>query len=220
VNGLPGWIETFRPDVVTVLVGVDDAWTIPSPPQEGPAPARGIVERHSRAYRAFLLLRRRLHPVELETSIDPTGTFDRGGGRARYGDVEVPFRWTRRTAPDRRWHAQLDANLRELIRQGRELGVQLVLLTYPTELDDYGPANSIVRLAAHGADAALVDLAKMFGPSCPVPECPELLLPDHHPNARGHRRIAEMLLQRLRADEGRGPVRGADSPSKRAFTVR
>jgi hypothetical protein len=165
------------------------------------------VERHSRAYRAFLLLRRRFHPVELETSIDPTETFERGGGRVRAGNVEIPFRWTQRHAPDRRWHDRLDANLRELIRESGELGVELVLLTYPTELEDYGPANSIVRLVAHRAGAALLDLAKVFGPSCPVPECPELLFPDHHPNARGHRLIAETLLARLRADEGPGPVR-------------
>jgi lysophospholipase L1-like esterase len=211
VGELPRLVETLEPDLVTVLVGANDFWTEPLGAARAtaePRPAWRVLLRHSRLHRLFQLLRHRLDPLELETSLDAGNTFDRGGGRVRYGDMEIALGWRRRTGPaGEREMNRLLANLHALVDHGREHGVRLVLLTYPSRFGLYTLPNFVIREFVRTTGAPLVDLAEVFEPLCPAEACPELLFPDHHPTARGHRLIAETLLQRLPADEGRDAVR-------------
>jgi hypothetical protein len=146
--------------------------------------------------------------VEVQIRYDSETSSDRGRGRAQYGDFEMSLGWARKDAlSPRRDLIALEANLHELIRQSRDLDVKLVLLTYPSRIRQGSFINPLIRDAARSTGTPLLDLAEVFAPECPDAECRELLFPDHHPRATGHRRIAEALLARLRADEGRRPVR-------------
>jgi lysophospholipase L1-like esterase len=212
VAELPRLIDALEPDLVTVLVGANDFWTHPVATSRLAEPERSTWRRilgHSRLHRLFQLLRRRLDPVELEIQRDGEGSMDRGTGRVRLGDVEIPLGWRRKLEfQDLEAEIGLAANLRELVRQAGKRGTRLVFLTYPSRFKFYAAANPVIAQAAQSTRTPLVDLTDVFTAACPQEECPELLFPDHHPRARGHRLIAETLLARLRAeDEASGPVR-------------
>lgn len=210
VSELPRLLDTLEPELVTVLVGANDFWTHPvEAPQGSVEPLGGwrLLLSHSRVHRFFRLLHRRLDPVELAIHYEPESTLDAGTGRVRYGDTEIRLGWRSKPA----FNLQLDStrlymNLQELVGRSREHEVKLVLLTYPSRSGMYAPANVVVRQLARRTGTPLVDLAEVFESVCPAEECPELLFPDHHPRANGHRLIAETLLTRLR-DEDRDAVR-------------
>ena len=92
----------------------------------------------------------------------------------------------------------LAENLTALVREAREHGTNLILMTYPSKDPSfYHWANSITRSAARQTDTSLIDLTATFKPHCPKSECPAFLLPDQHPTARGYRLVAETILRRL-----------------------
>jgi lysophospholipase L1-like esterase len=209
VDELPRLLDALQPDFVTILIGANDLWT-----QSLVAPSSSevqrefwrLLERHSRLVRLLQIIRRRLDPLELEVRNENSS--DRGSGKIASDDFEVSFGWARKDVRSALRDAiALEANLHELIRRTREHGVKLVLLTYPSSIRQGSFANPLIRRAARATGTTLVDLAEVFASECPDEECGELLLPDHHPRASGHRLIAETLLARLRADEESAPER-------------
>ena len=70
-------------------------------------------------------------------------------------------------------------------------------MTYPPRHDFYRFANQGIKTVAHQTGTPLIDLSAVFAPICPKQDCPEVLLPDGHPNASGYRTIAETILGRL-----------------------
>ncbi len=80
----------------------------------------------------------------------------------------------------------------------RDLGVPLVLMTYPSSGTFYGRANASIRAAARESGAPLIDLAEVFRPLCPQEECPGWFFQDQHPRAHGYRLVAETIVAWLR----------------------
>ncbi len=73
-------LETFEPDLVIVLIGANDYWTLPvefDPDYEGEG-RRSFLKRHSRAFKLYSILRRDAGIAELEVSFE------------RFGDLEGP----------------------------------------------------------------------------------------------------------------------------------
>ena len=56
---LPHLLETFDPDLLIVMVGGNDFWTIPTPLEDGgDRPREGFLKRHSLLYRLWFLFQR------------------------------------------------------------------------------------------------------------------------------------------------------------------
>jgi len=183
-------LRKYRPDIVTILIGVNDTWTVPEPMTAvSGAPcavqARRFelwpwVQRHSRVYRLLALIRQ--PAVRFLPRGKPPPNLQKP---AEKGNV--------------RWASDLQQNLRSMVECARQNGVEPILLTYPTGWRVYGAANDELRRAAATLRTRLVDLNQVFQPLCPDASCPLLFaVPDQHPTAAGHRLAATLITAKLR----------------------
>lgn len=190
-------LTEMRPDVVIVMIGTNDYWTLRVPvavARSWAAAAWDYVRLHSRLYRAVHLTvrgidRRRLEmPNQLEISAKPERT-------VRYGDAEFSFGYER--AQRQADHdEQLVANLLAIAEDIRTFGAYPLFLTYPSGAFNYGDAGRLTRIAAEVGSVPLIDMREVFLPLCPKEPCPALLFKDHHPTAQGYRLMAQTLVDR------------------------
>lgn len=211
VRDFPRLLETFAPDIVILMVGVNDFWTQPFPLEEdGPQIRRGFLQRHSLIYRGLYLLRRALDAREVEIVMDrdrpaepPPPTPDqrrrllRRDHRLRYGVEEFEMGFVAAKEGLRGDRESLVRNLRTLVAQAEQAEIRLYLMSYPARDKLYTVVNPTIREIAQSTDAPFVDLTAVFQGLCPERECPEFLFADGHPNAAGYRIVAETLVGRL-----------------------
>jgi lysophospholipase L1-like esterase len=199
---LPRMLEELRPEIVVVMVGVNDAWTLRLPVEEPPGfwrRAIELVKRHSRVYLLAHLLRQSLAAPSVQYTSEPVRTaFGLAGEKVtmRIRGAEFSMGW--RTGPaTANYERNLELNLKQIAETCRRFGATPVLATYPSEAASYGTANKHIRRAAVRIPAPLVDTHSAFARFCPREPCPEYLYADHHPTVRGHEIVAGMLKQRL-----------------------
>ncbi len=199
---LPQLLRTFRPDVVTVMIGVNDYWTAPEKDDDGDVWTRLDMRlwQWSRVYRLAAMIGRGFAVPEVDAPRDgfgkPSGplTVALGGERftmPRYR-IEQAARWVER----------LEANLAAIADLVRGSGARLVFLTYPSDLPlspVYGEANRALRESAAKLDVPLVEIASRLTPRCPALPCKDLKN-DHHASREGHRRAARIIVAELTAD--------------------
>lgn len=200
VRDLPRLLETLRPDILILMVGVNDFWTVPFPLDEAQAtrPKAGFLARHSLAYRLYYLVRRGRLSDQIEFVDDPEGSLERGARpKARLGDLEFDLSFAK-AEPGLWGDAEaLKRNLRRLVEQARAAETDVYLMSYPARRDFYVAANQAIGAVAFETEAPLIDLAGVFGPICPTSACPEMLYPDGHLKAAGYTIAAEEIIKRL-----------------------
>src|SRR5262249_22930126 len=69
LNTFPEMLATLHPDIVTVMVGANDLWTVPEPTNLAPLQTWGwrlriLLWQTSRVYRAFYMLQRAFGPAK------------------------------------------------------------------------------------------------------------------------------------------------------------
>jgi lysophospholipase L1-like esterase len=206
-NAFPKLVETLRPDLVTIMVGVNDFWTVPEPVQDGPLGAGWLGTRlwkASRVYRLCYLLRRQTGPpprVEVQDTFSP----DRHEGdrrTVRAGGVELTMAWRPMAlGTPFLWDRPLRVNLEAIAANAGRLGVPVVFVTYPALRHAYPIASKAIRKAAAESGTFLVDLGLAFKKVCrPRLPCDEFF-PDGHPNRAGHQRAGRLLLEALERAE-------------------
>lgn len=204
VNRLPKLLAMLRPDIVTIMVGINDFWTAPEPIGEAMGwreRADFFAWRYSRLYRLLLMVRR---SWQVQT-IDIPRTPSRGADPlvVQVGEERVQWHFTRmirkgETLPPR---TPLGDNLATLAGQAAAANVELVLLTYPADFPVsgiYANANRQMRDAAAASGIRLIDLGPRIGGICTREAC-DSMLPDYHPNPLGHRRAAALIAEELLA---------------------
>ncbi len=211
---LPAMLEALRPDLVVVMVGANDCWTVPVPvegPQAFLASVLHFIQKHSRVYRFAYMLGRvpsaGVRPNGLE--IRDEHSDERGGsGTILFGNAEFRMGWERGRYRGR-FGKDLDRNLAAVAELTKRAGARLVLLTYPSEEENYGDANRYIRAAAERTDTPLIDTAIIFKALCPREPCPAYFYRDHHPTAHGYSIMARAVMRRLREiDRERPPGAG------------
>jgi lysophospholipase L1-like esterase len=205
VRDLPRLLETLDPDVVLVMVGVNDFWTLPYPIEgvQETRPRKSFLQRHSLLYRLYYLIRRGQLAERVEIVMDPMGSLEQGAQhKARIGDLEFDMGFVKAGKGLQGDGTALKENLRRLAEQARVAGSPLYFMTYPSQQDFYRPANDVIRAAAGDFGIPLIDLAETFAPICPTVECPETFFEDGHPKAPGYRIVAESVIRQL---AGNGP---------------
>lgn len=197
-HDFPRMLDTFRPDMVIMMVGSNDYWTAPVTADDAEHPPGRIaqlLQRYSRVYQLAYMLRRALDHRQLEV-VYPVGQNGGSSGTARYGNVEFAMGWTPEPGQVD-FDERLEENLRALAEYARDYGAEPVFMTYPSRLWNYGDASQFIRAAAADTGTRLIDLAAVFEPECPDEPCPDWLYKDHHPTARGYYLIAETLVRTL-----------------------
>lgn len=196
---LPELLETFEPDLLLVMVGANDFWTLPTPidrERDASFSLWRFIEQHSRLHRLIYLAVQSADQTELvvDTSLNfPTA----GKGSIVYGDRSFAMEY--RAAPDQRADAVrgLSAGLAAIAAAAAEARVRLALLTYPSRRHDYARANESIRRVAREEQVMLIDLAADFAGICPDETCEALFVPDQHPNQEGYEVAAGFLAERL-----------------------
>jgi hypothetical protein len=207
VKDMRRMLWAFRPDMVVVMIGRNDFWTLPETAADSPNVLDRLAAalwRVSRAYRLLYMAWKAVEAPTLEVSPDSSERFKWGHGTARYGSYRFELGWRRAPEggiPSSQLVGNLESNLMMLAKQARDFGAQILFLTYPADSAMYGVANVIIRDAARKASLPLVDLAAGFKAVCHDDKCPEIL-PDQHPSASGHERAARILVQQLMPSPG------------------
>jgi lysophospholipase L1-like esterase len=196
---LPRLLDSVRPEVLIVMLGVNDFWTLPAEEDESlpsSSPLRRLLERHSRLYRLFYGA---VGAAKVSFTLDHHEGFDRGEGRLLLGEEEIDVSWARSTLPRATEYREDRAeHLRRIARLADERGARLFLMTYPARVWPYSDANESLRAVARATGRPLVDQEAHFRSLCADPACEKLLYPDHHPRAEGYRIMAEQIVEALR----------------------
>jgi lysophospholipase L1-like esterase len=179
-------LATYRPQVVTVMIGGNDWWREPEPladasvdacVRRAEAPTAAGAPSWRPRWRVMRLLRLLEQWLPVPT--------------AHLLDDRLP---PRRARADPAWAAALDANLRAIAACIQRTGGQPMFLTYPSGGGPYGLANQTIRAVAAGANVPLLDVAHRVGERCPRQACEYLYpAPDQHPTAAGHAWVAALL---------------------------
>jgi lysophospholipase L1-like esterase len=212
LHRLPRYVEIDEPDLVIVLIGVNDYW---NPEEAESPPSASLGERlhrrlsHLRSYRLVLLLMEHLRSPGAPTDPDEVvlvnkevrrkagGTGDATVRELRHGGATFRFRNTERSVfldGDEQVRL-LTRNLREMIRIAGERKVPLVLATYAADVGPYVLPN---RVIADQSGAYVVtsefraDLRRYIG----APR-PGLYFPDMHPRPPVYAAYAKALRDAL-----------------------
>lgn len=197
---IPELLRTLRPHVVMIMVGANDFWISPVPPDEEAERSTSVIDsiwHHSRVFRLAYMLRRALQRAPLELSLPGIGNTS-GPATLRYGGDEVDLtppspRWSK----GGRWREDLMENLVAITRLVTNADARVILLTYPASLGIYPQANQVTRAAAKQTRTTLVDLGYKFLRTCPGKKCEDLFYFDYHPKLKGHQLAAQLMVKQL-----------------------
>ncbi|HJQ85423.1 MAG TPA: GDSL-type esterase/lipase family protein [Candidatus Binatia bacterium] len=202
-NALPAVLAAHHPDLLTLMVGVNDFWTAPEPidaagHRSGPT---SFLWRWSRVYRlAFVIWRATQTPAD---GPGPLGELPspRGPGPK---PADARFGWTVQEGGVADWDRGLRDNLTAIVAEARAAGVPVVLVTYPSDGPIYAGVNQMLRAAAVELGTPLVDVTAVVTPRCWGSYCRDLLFRDQHPTAKGHALAGRTLTEALVA--GPSPI--------------
>lgn len=202
---LPRMLASIRPHLVVVLVGVNDYWTLPVPVDEAADPRsapRRFLQEHVRLWRLGWAVWRAWSAPEIGIPGAPAAIVDAPRGTLRYGDetFERAVREREEAAAGDETGRALRENLEAIAAGAAAGGARVLFLTYPSDVGFYAYANRRIRRAAAESARPLVDLARDFRAACPQEPCPDWLFADHHPTARGYRRLATTLLDAVKRE--------------------
>jgi lysophospholipase L1-like esterase len=186
-------LATLRPDIVTIMIGANDLWTVPVPLSEEESTWHYRLWGASRAYRFLYMLGKLWQNENAKIAYKRP---EKGPPVMTVGE-HITLGWTSRGDGAPEWSKALQQNLEAMIADGREAGVEIILLTYPSEGGLYAPANGVIRDTAAATQSRLIDLGAAFLRTCPSRECPDLFLADGHPTKAGHQLAATLLAQEL-----------------------
>jgi lysophospholipase L1-like esterase len=175
-NRVPGWLDYYRPDLLIVWAGVNNAWNT-AELDRPPSALWSAVDRALLGSRLYRLLRVRLH----------TRSLDRGA--VEYREAEGPDL--------SRVESHATADFAAIADEARAADVDLIFVTYPNPVGAFVGANDAMRRVAQEKGAYLVDSSLSLGR---VPVEKREWHPGFHPGADTYAEIArdvsEIVLDR------------------------
>jgi lysophospholipase L1-like esterase len=200
-RNLSGMLREVRPDLVTVLIGTNDFWTRPEPPDSlrEDLSHRRLVDwiwKHSRLYRLYFMLTREFETPEVGgtyTLESPIG-FETRQVTVKAGNEEFVVGFVNDGEKVPEWRRILRENLLAIAKMTNDSGAELILLSYLSPRAPYSNTNAELRKFATEAGVRLIDPGAELAPRCPKGQCKELLR-DQHPSAAGYEFVARMLLR-------------------------
>lgn len=224
LKSLPDVISTFGPDIITVMVGVNDFWTAPVDVEGVSSPvsaAEGWLRDHSRTYKLVFMLWREFSYDKAALQVDDeyrNVQYDAGGEErfkaalegagqpitqdkpqaVHYGDKPFDIGYVFSGRNDKPAAAMFD-NMARMVAIANSSGVKLVFITYAYFEQPQKTANQQMKLIAKKYRVPLINVARPFRDACVQGEaqCHALFFPDYHPTAAGYRLLAHHIAQAL-----------------------
>lgn len=226
LKNLPDILNTFKPDIITVMVGVNDFWMAPvdtSETQSNLSPVERWFRDHSRVYTLGYMLRKQaVNADDIEVNLKRIIGFDakrsKEFGEAAieksreftFDDIEHGIQYAGKDfslgfnfdgKKQHKPHKALRKNLIAMKEIADDYQIDLVFIALPYNEFVYKTANKQMRLAAQQHDIPFIDLSQFAEQHCDADDCTTYFFPDWHPTAHGHLRIAQILAeQRLLID--------------------
>lgn len=222
LSNMDNLLSTFKPDVVVLLVGINDYWTESVAPPGATAQKSALLQvltDHSRVYKLFYMLQRQFYNAD-KLAVDSSmrdvkynpatneafnKTISEDSGKSgdianaiRYGDTTFSIGFQSSALQRNKPMQQLYKNLLSIVDIAQQHKVQLLLMTYENDTDQlFQSVNNQVRRAAAKHNTTVLELAPVFAQQCPdLNNCP-LLFPDFHATAAGQAEIAKLLKAAL-----------------------
>jgi lysophospholipase L1-like esterase len=226
LKNFPDVIKTFSPDVITVMVGVNDFWMAPvdvdgvtSPV----APWQIWLREHSRVFKLVYLLQRQAYNAELLKVDDEYrhATFNaspqqaekwraaiHGEGAApfpdkpsaiRYGEKTFDIGYVFHVDKNRNPVEDMRAHFEKMADIAWQSNIKLVFITYAYFEMPQKAANQQMKVVSKEKNIPLVIATKAFREQCEqgAARCQEMFFPDYHPSAAGHQLLASMVEDQL-----------------------
>lgn len=215
-------LTTFKPDVVLLMVGINDFWTKPAArPNELPqrSVALQMLSDHSRVYKLVYMLQRQIYNSD-KLAVDNSMRFAKFDDKSiesfkagittntndaqhistaiRYGDTTFSIASEASTLRKDKPMQQLYKNLLEIITISQRHNTNIILMTYENDTDNlFVTVNNQIRRAAAKNSLHVLELAPAFSEKCPdLNNCP-LLFPDFHATAAGQAEVAKEVKSAL-----------------------
>ncbi len=184
--GLAADLDALDPDLVVVLVGINDTWNTTAENTPGAWMGRLKLVRLVRVLTAGVTS---AHPFEI--SSDERGEFfvDRGAGPRPVNATSLEAGV--RSGPA--LTALTAAHLRSIVSLCRDTGTRPVLMTYAESEGPFADVNAAAREVAAEQGVVLVDHARAFTGHFAEFGYEPLMFNDHHPNLAGYQLVAEGL---------------------------
>jgi hypothetical protein len=190
-------MDALHPGVVLLMIGVNNAWTVPVPLHAWQTPLQRLWAR-SRVFRLLYMVRRAFANRAVKVAVDfsPVGR-PRPMGQVRVDGEAIDLAFTGRATSPHDWVAGLRADLLVMVEQASAAGARPFLLTYPSETAAYGAANRVIRAVAAESGTPLINVGRALRAACQADGCDGLFLPDQHASARGNEIVAATVLEHL-----------------------
>jgi len=217
LKSFPDVIKAFSPDVITVMVGVNDYWTAPVNVEgvsENISPLESWFRDHVRLYKLLYMLRRQAYHKEF-LAVDQDArsvTFDAEKveqykdfleGKAppvsedkptaiHYDEKSFDIGYVMDAGRKQNPGEDIKRNMQKMADIAQANNIKLVFITYAFYDFPQKTANWQMKSVAKEKKVALVNPARIFRQECIRGEirCRELFFPDYHPTAEGYRLLA------------------------------
>lgn len=200
---LPEILRTLRPDMVSVMVGVNDFWISPVPPDEaagGQVSLLDAIWSRSRVARLAHMIDRAWQQQSIDITLPKVGSETKSEAILHYGNRDIDLTPPAIGGKRKQWREDLKTNLVAIAEQAARANVRLIFLTYPAEGTLYNQANAATRSAAATSGTMLIDLGTEFLKLCPSKNCEDLFYFDLHPRLKGHQIAAQLIVERLQGN--------------------
>jgi len=217
LKSFPDVIKAFSPDVITVMVGVNDFWTAPVNVEglsERISPLEGWFRDHIRLYKLLYMMRRQAYQKDLlaidqdlrEAVFNPKQVEqykDFLEGKApplsedkptaiHYDDRSFDIGYVMEAGNRKNPGEEIKQNMLKMADIAEANGIKLVFITYAYFDFPQKTANWQMKAVAKSRNISLVNPARKFREECARGEgrCRELFFPDYHPTAEGYQLLA------------------------------
>lgn len=223
LKSMPDVLATFQPDVITVMVGVNDFWMAPvdtSAESSDVSALKSWLLEHSRTAKLFYMIMRQPYNASLlemdkeyrAAEYDPS--YEKIFRDALEGKRELPLsdkpkavRYGDRTfdigyvfsGKQGNPADAMHTNFNRMADLASAHQAKLVFITYAYFEMPQKAANMQMKVVAKERNIPLINPAKHFREACAQSEklCHTLFVPDFHPTDEGHRLIASTVMEEI-----------------------
>ena len=224
LKSLPDVLDTFSPDIITVMVGVNDFWMAPVETDAAATAGLNIygwLRDHSRVFKLVYLLKRQgYNAAELKVDADyRQASYDASlqplwkeaiAGKTpmplpdkpqaiHYGDKVFDIGFVFDASHKENLPENMQKNFSAIAALAEQHHARLVFITYAYYEFPQKAANQQMKVTCKKFKLPLVNAAHDLRESCDegVAACNALFFPDYHPSAAGHRKLADILVRDL-----------------------